>query len=560
MLKRVFLYVCINLLAATVLLSNELSVTAELSEAKVYLTGAELTHTAKIKLKSGTCDLIIENLASNINPNSINVSLSGGVVIMSVGQRFDYLQEEENPPIVKKLEDSIEILNNSISEKNNEIQALDAEADLIMSNKVISGKDKNITAADLKLMSEFFHTRLLEIKNNKLKLSNSIKKLNDIVARINNQLAEINSKKNKTVNEIIITVNTSTAQSADLKLTYFVNNAGWSPLYDVRVKDINSPVEFHHKANVWQNTGLDWSDVKLTISTRNPMLSGNYPILNPVHLDFADTYQRRQDLVGKQNTISSAPSEGVQSVVGLNSGVINSGGGFNIRGSRAAGTEISEDDEDISNPVPGQTNSKLLSVEFKPDLSYTIPSDGKVHLVELQENSIAANYEYYTVPKLATEAYLIAKISNWESINLLAGPANIYFENSFIGQTRIDPDVTIDTLTLSLGLDKNIIISRDIIKDFTESKFLSSDIERTFAYKISIKNAKKNKVKVNLEDLVPVSRNEDIQVKLIDGTGSELEKETGKVKWTLELEPDKSIEKKLIFSVRHPKNRKVSNF
>jgi uncharacterized protein (TIGR02231 family) len=552
MLKSAILYVCINMLAVTVLLSAELNVNAELTEAKVYLTGAELTHTAKIKLKSGTCDLIIENLASNINSNSINVSLSGGVVIMSVGQRFDYLQEGENPPIVKKLEDSLEILNNSISEKNNEIQSLDAESDLIMSNKVISGKDKNITAADLKQMSEFFHTRLLEIKNNKLKLSNSIKKLNDIVARINNQLAEINSKKNKTVNEIIITVNTNTAQSADLKLSYFVNNAGWSPLYDVRVKDINSPVEFHHKANVWQNTGLDWNDVKLTISTRNPMISGNFPKLNPVHLDFADSYQRRQNLVGAQNTISEDNA--------LSPEVINSGGGFNIRGSKSVEIQISEDDEDISNFVPGQTSTKLLSVEFKPDLNYTIPSDGKVHLVELQENSIAANYEYYTVPKLATEAYLIAKISNWESINLLAGPANIYFENSFIGQTRIDPDVTIDTLTLSLGLDKNIIISRDIIKDFTESKFLSSDIERTFAYKISIKNAKKNKVKVNLEDLIPVSRNEDIQVKLIDGTGSELEKETGKVKWTLELEPDKSIEKKLIFSVRHPKNRKVGNF
>jgi uncharacterized protein (TIGR02231 family) len=143
--------------------------------------------------------------------------------------------------------------------------------------------------------------------------------------------------------------------------------------------------------------------------------------------------------------------------------------------------------------------------------------------------------------------------------NLLPGQANIYFENSYVGNSSIHPSSTNDTLSISLGRDQNIIVSRDVIKDYTEDKFLSSNIERTFAFEIKIKNSKKTSEKITVEDQIPISKNEDIVVKLIESSGAQFNSESGKLKWIVDVEGGKSVTKKLVYSVKYPGNKQIPN-
>ena len=385
-----------------------------------------------------------------------------------------------------------------------------------MVNKSISGKDKVLSLIDLKEISQFYSTRILEIKNSKLAINGDLKEIQKQVQRIQNQLNEMNAKTTKSVHQVQLAISSKTKQEIDLVLKYYVYEAGWSPYYDIRVKDISKPIEFNHKANVWQNTGIEWKDVNLTISTRNPTIAGTLPFINTVYLDFIDAHTSRGNYVGT-NTVSR---EGLQGLVNLNAGVFNTGEGFIVRGARDKESQIRVDDTDVGNEFTGGFGSgsrdlnpmassysakevqvitggfsaeygnargNFLSVEFKTDIPYTIPTDAKPHLVDMKTSEIPGIFEYYTAPKFQMESYLVAKISDWENISLLPGPANVYFENSFTGKTELQPNIAGDTLDLSLGVDKNIVVTRDIIKDFTETKFLSSDIERFFAYKITVK-------------------------------------------------------------------------
>ena len=329
-----------------------------------------------------------------------------------------------------------------------------------------------------------------------------------------------------------------------LALKYFIQKAGWQPFYDIRVKDVNSEVAFFLKANVMQQSGLDWNDVDLTISTRNPSKNGVMPVISSIFLNFVNE-QAMQNYTGNR--------------------ILNDSNGFNIRGGRATESQIRVDGLDIGNvdleSIPGGyavPQQNTFSVDYHASVKYTIPSDSKLYKVDLEERNAPAIYEYYSAPKLRPEAFLVAKISNMDTRNLLSALANVYYENSFVGQTYINPDITTDSMLLSLGSDKNVIVTRDIMKDFTENKFLSSDIERHFGYKMTIRNTKKEAIKLTLEDVIPLSKNENIEIKMLENPdGAAYDKETGKLKWNITIEPNKSIEKRFQYSVRHPRNKKV---
>ena len=168
-----------------------------------------------------------------------------------------------------------------------------------------------------------------------------------------------------------------------------------------------------------------------------------------------------------------------------------------------------------------------------------------------------AKYEYYAAPKLDNNAFLVAYLSNWNDYNLLPGQANIYFENSYVGQTYINPETVKDTLAVSLGRDNGISVTKKTIKDYSEDKFLSSDIERFFAYDIIVKNNKNVPIKILVEDQLPISKNEDIEVNPINISGGKYSNDTGMVSWMINLNESQSVTKQFVYSVRYPKDKVI---
>jgi uncharacterized protein (TIGR02231 family) len=499
---------------------NEITVNSKVGQATVFLNGAELTHTAETSVDKGMSDIIFTDLAENIDQNSIQVSGKGNATILAVNKRFNYLKKTEKPARIKELEDSLKLLKERLEDKQADKEVLNEEMSLLLSNKQIGGEEGTLTVQQLKSMADFFKERIGNIKKEILQVDRELAEIEKRITEIRNQLNEFNKDRKERVNEVIVQVSADRSTELDLTLTYLTQSAGWQPFYNIRVADINSNADLEYNANVRQSTGISWKDCQLVLSTRNPRENNNKPELNTWFIDFMQP-PPSPERVGKRNfqTQQMAMESAADMVT---------------------------------------VRQKMLSVEFTPSVEYTIPSDNKEHTIAIQNYNLPAEYEYYTAPRQNKAAFLTAKLSDWKDYNLLRGSANVYFQNSYVGETRINPNVAKKELTLSLGKDKNILVERELLDDFTEDKFLSSDVERKFAYEIKIRNNKNSAVQLTIEDQIPISKNEDIEVELIDKSGAELNKENGILTWKVELNPNGTVTKRFTYSIRYPKDKQVN--
>lgn len=206
-------------------------------------------------------------------------------------------------------------------------------------------------------------------------------------------------------------------------------------------------------------------------------------------------------------------------------------------------------------PVAVEQQEKTTTFELEVKTPYTIPSDNKSYIVDMAYYNVPAEFQYYAVPKIEKEAFLQARIAGWEAYNLLEGEANIFFENTFVGKSLLDIRNANDTLTLSLGRDKKVVVSRDKIKELNKRQFIGSKQEDMRAWKTTIRNTKTQPVTIVVLDQVPVSTNSEIEVNVLQSSGAKAATETGELKWDFTLQPDEKKEIELRYSVRYPKNR-----
>lgn len=528
MKTRIVLFAAGLFFTSALFASNQITVKSSPSSVKVFLRGAQLHYSAKVKLEKGINEIVFTGLASNIDRNSINFSAHGDAVLISVAQRFDFLRIPQKNPEIKSLEDSLLVENRLFSANQNESDSYKSELDLILENKKIGNEKIGVSAAELQKMGEYYRKRIPEIKNKIYESSLVLKKIQKNIDRIQNQLNELNNQLNKPVNEIAAEVSAKSAGSMEIELSYLIFDAGWVPSYDIRVNNIASPASLSYKGEIWQNSGFDWDDIKIILSTRNPAVNNEKPELPPWFLDF------QKNILYKEMNLGAKRAESAAMLA------------------QDAAVPKAQTMADFMENVETQ-----LSVEFTPTINYSIPADNKPHSVSINEFTLPANYEYFAAPKLDNNAFLVAKLSSWNNYNLIPGTAKIYFENSYAGQTHINPESAKDTLLISLGKDQNISVERQMLKDFSENKFLSGNLERIFAYEIKIKNNKKGSVKILVEDQIPISKNEEIEVKLTESSGAVLNSETGKLKWIIDADGGKSVSKRLVYSVKYPRDKKV---
>ncbi len=209
-------------------------------------------------------------------------------------------------------------------------------------------------------------------------------------------------------------------------------------------------------------------------------------------------------------------------------------------------------------PLPVTQVENQTSVEFEIKTPYTILSENKNTTVEMERYSLPAEYEYYCIPKIDKDAFLLANISDWEQYNLLEGEANIFFENTYIGKTILDVRYQSDTLNIALGRDKSVSIQREKVKDYISQKFLGSKTEIIRDWKITVKNNKLQPINMSLFDQIPVSTAQEIEVNPENISGAILNKESGEVKWKFTLQPAQKNEFELKYKVKYPKGRPLT--
>ncbi len=484
---------------------------------------------------------------------------------------------------------------------------------MILENKTLGSQQQAIKVADLKETADFYRSRLAEIKKKQWDINQTIQKLQKQIATLSSQLTSLRSQKEQPTSEILVTVSTKTASTVPFTITYLVNDAGWLPSYDVRVKDITSPIAMIYKANVSQSSGEDWQHVKLTISTGNPSQGGTRPVLNPWHLGYNTVYVKSLSTVSGRVTDSNGESLPGATVLvkGTTIGTVTDQHGqytlqlpanatllqVNYIGYQAKeipltaanvdialaedmsaldevvvvgyGTTARADDTKLGyynkrkketqtiKPLVAVQQVRQTNVEFRIEIPYSIPTDGKQYAVDMQEYAIPAYYEYYCAPKLDTDVFLTAKLADWDAYNLLDGEMNLFFEGTYLGKSLLDVQNTGDTLTLSLGRDKNIVVTRTKGKDVSSKQLLGVHKKDTRSWEIVVRNKKQQPINLVLEDQVPMSTTKEIEIELLEKSGAVLETNTGKLTWTFQLPAAQSKTIQLKYSARYPKDQRV---
>ena len=214
--------------------------------------------------------------------------------------------------------------------------------------------------------------------------------------------------------------------------------------------------------------------------------------------------------------------------------------------------------EEESAVVEVESNDAQFGYEFEIKQLLTIPTNGQTQTTEIARYNLPATYIYKGIPKIEKEAFLVADATDWQRLNLLEGEANVYFENSFVGKTIVDPSTPSDTLHFSLGRDPGIRMQRTKVSESSTRRFLASNQEQTMTWRITVKNTRQEPVSLTLFDQTPISRNDKITVTIDELSGGKRDEKTGQVTWQLQLQPGEQRELTLQYKVKYPKNRRLT--
>ena len=198
-----------------------------------------------------------------------------------------------------------------------------------------------------------------------------------------------------------------------------------------------------------------------------------------------------------------------------------------------------------------------LSTEFEIEDKYTIPSDSKPYLVEVTDNELSASFSHKAVPKLDKDAFLLANIVGWEQLNLIPGPTNVYFADTYVGQSYINTRNVGDTLRLSFGRDNQILIKRKKLEEYSDKKVIGNNRKDNYMYEIVLKNNRETKVTIDLFDQIPITQDSDISVSTDEISAAVYNETTGKLSWIVNLEPSEVKKFKLGFTIKYPKDKKI---
>jgi uncharacterized protein (TIGR02231 family) len=512
---------------------------AKVKAATVYFNAAELTQTTSVNLPAGTSEIVIKNVANYMNENTVQIGAPSSITVLSVQFSDDYISEyelDETNPAIKKVRDSIQYLSKEMQKIQNAISTENKTLSILEKNQIVYGTNSGLSVAELTKLMDYYKIKNNEILANVAFLNEKHSKLSLQIANLNKKL-QIDSQKTEKASDgkLILQVMNEIAGNVTLDINYITNTASWKPFYDLRADNVNSPINMMYKAQVIQNSGVDWKKVKLTLSSGYPNQNNQQPEVNPWFLVYNNPYPVAQyDKKDDNRELSEV--------------VVVSGLKRNPKALTYAATSVNASDME-----------NQLNISFDIPILYDIMSNGKAHSVALKDIKLDASYKYYAAPRLDKDAFLLAQIEDYSKYNLLSGEANIIFEGMYVGKTNINANQTSDTLSLTMGRDKKINITREKVVDKSGTKFLSSYKEQTFTFDITVRNNKKEAVAIILKDQIPLSSDKEITVELVQSDKAKLNADTGILTWDLKLSPNETKKIRISYKVKYPKDKIIDN-
>lgn len=505
---------------------HRIEVDPSIPEVTVYLSGGEVRSAEDIALKAGRNTVVFKGLSPHTYDESVQIAFTGfsgtAPTILSIGTARNFLDPVTLSPRIGLLMDSVELFNSRISDLDDRIMASEAEREMLARNHAIGGSGVVVSAEQLSKAADFFRERTLTVNRTISALQKERNSAREELARTQRQLAELNYRHDPQRKEVTVVVQSAQDQRVRAELRYLVGNTGWAPVYDLVAIDVTKPLTLRYKAQVYNNTGIDWNAVRLVLSTADPTLGANRPELEPWYLGSS---------VAPKSS-ASGKFAGVQRQQGI----------------------IAMDSSQAYQTITVAETAAELSIQ-RP---YDIPSDAKPHLVEVAEHEVPAEYSYVAVPKLDRHAFLTARVTGWRELDLVEGRANVYFGGSFVGESRISTMSMDDTLTLSLGRDRNVLLEHKLKEEMTSKRLIGSERKETSTYEITVRNNGSASLTIDILDQVPVSQNSEFKVSVLELSKGSLNEVDGTVTWRAEIPAGGTMKYLLSSAIQYPKGRSPS--
>ena len=545
-MKRYSLFAFLFLLSANLFFAQKPIYTkAKVTAVKVYRNSAELQNTVSFSIPSGISEIVIGNISEEINEKTIQIGVnSKNISILSSQFTSDYSTDfkmDTTNPQIKKVNDSIKIVENLISKNRIELDANKKAVELLDKNQTVLVGSNSSNVAQLTQLTEFYTNKRIELENKLVSLKT---KGDDLSKKLSRLKSSLKTKEQKEAEEfadgvIVLKLMSPTAGNIKLNINYLTDNVSWKPYYEIKAEKISAPLDVTFKAIVKQNTGLDWKGVKLTLINGNSSRNNYAPTVSPWFIYARSPkereIQREEASLIKTRAVASKAEYADKDIAleGRAEGVAVGYAGFNV-------------------------NTNELNTSYDIDIPYDILSNNEDHLISLYQQKIPADYQYFTAPNYNREAYLLAKIKDFSKYNLVSAPASIIFENMYIGETRISPDQTNNEMNITLGNDPKISIRREEVQDKSGEKFLSSYREKVITYDLVIKNNKKEQISIEVKDRFPLSNNEAVKIELLDKSGAAKDDEKGFLTWNIKLSPSETKKLRVSYKVRYPKDYTIN--
>lgn len=514
-------------------LSSAASFESKVSEVVLYKNKARETRQIAITTKEkGRQEWVLTNIPHGIDPASLQVGVIGANLI-TASTSMNYLAPNPSSERIMIWQDSLEKAEDQMIWIREQMAVFKGEIKLLEEIIKVDGDETSMYAKTTADLLDLFRNRSLKVRETSIDLMKKEKVLERQINDLKQQISQAGGGQTRAVQEIKLIVDVKQPGKVQVKCSYLVNGPGWTPAYNLRSLGLQQPVLIEMIAVIHQNTGFDWEDVQLSLSTSDPSANQLRPVMTPLYIDF-----HRGDRI--ELTIPSS---------------------FDIQNMAYAPNASKNKQESIAVEEDTQYSIDLLespvAQTYIISRSQTIRTGSEAFQLPISSMSANAEMKYHAVPKKDLTAFLIARIPQWEQYDLLQGSASIFFEDNYVGTTVINPKVASDTLLLSMGRDELIQIDRTSVKDVTSTKWLGGSKKEMKVYEIIVRNNKKSDISIEVLDQIPVSRQKDIEVVLESFDGAEYSAENGRLKWLLDLKPGEVKKLRFSYSCKYPGDRQV---
>lgn len=556
--------------------ADTLTASDRIQSATVYHDRAVVSRVADIALPVGEHEVVFDGLPLNLIDDSLQVTgLGAGVTLLDVGHK-----RVTNPvaaqPRAAELQKQIDELSARDRELHGRVQAnerslellRDIEATWVSAPRERPAADAaNARPAALPSLEEY--QKLISFgEENRIKtlaarqaLDKQREELARTVADKKRELKELGVKNplERTVEQVVLRVAVVAPVTARLNLSYGVAGATWSPAYDARLATADRAVQLNYFGVVKNGTGEDWTGVALKLSTARPNIAAQVPVPVGIKLhEVRPVYPQAQQMAYSDKSFRVASSS-----------LSKSGGRAPEAAEVVAGFVADKDDRPAVVAAQASVAETGTSATFTITTAVNLPNDNTPHRVSIGEVKLPADLRYELVPASSEFAYLTGKVRNTTELPFLRGPVAVFIDGTYVSASRFDTTVPQDAFTLSFGIDEGIAIKRKPLNKFTEDTGMTGKYDRTtYTWQTTVTNNKRTKETLVLKEVLPLSENEEIEVKALTPDADAMSRtdlkakyhldEQGIVTSTLTFEPGQKQELTFAYRVDRPKKMPIN--